>query len=492
MKSFLHLLFAIGTIFLFALQADARTQRMAIPSGTYTVGGGGSGKIPAFCMDSRRAAPSGTMPNLLGSGAQSTKVTRLSDDTTLSLAEALAEGWLTLNGTGSATGIEVIANGNSGYRIDVENSFAVSEEPGEPVGDINSTLSWLDTQDTTKFEGVGLVWEYRETTAISDLGGNEKFSYLFGGAENLLELQHRVHEAGPGTVALTHSGTGTDAYDRVAVTSDFQIQVFGGPDADRKLFKELEDIGGVSNIWLTNERNFEQFQVQPFQTYVLEKMRVEDKKFIEAELNSAEEQQALDKFYEYRANYVAAQRSAVEIGLALSAEPSDKELVIMSLPEAGSGGGGIKYRSGILESFDGGEPPRISGSDGGGGLPPPIRAALGGTGQPQRIGRVRQDNHVWTAVSRSLNAVAGIATKVDSTFKVALGALIGAVRQDQTRQEVVGSVERALELNRDAYEAYPTIGEVEVQLWFDSVEELKMRVAVIETNFGIRFAALNE
>lgn len=469
---------------------------MAIPSGSYTVGGGASGELPAFCLDSSRPAPSGEMSNLLGSGAQSTRVTRLSDDVTVSLAEALAEGWLTLNGTSSATGIAVIAQGSGRYRIDIGSSFAVSEDLGEPLGDIESTLSWLDTQDTSKFESAGPVWQYRETAAISELGGYKKYSYLFRGPVELLELQHRVHEAGPSTIALTHSRTDSDAYDRVAVTSDFDIRVFSGPNADRDLFHDLNAKSGLTNVWLVNEHKFEQAQIEPFQRHVQEGMQFEENRFMESTWGSQEMAQAEDNWQAYRVKLSNAQRHAAEIGLALSAGQYGQTMTFSALPLAGSGGGGIINRNGIIESFEDNEPPSSAGSDGGDGIPPVIKASIEASVGSQRIGRVPQGSHIWTTISRSLTAAAelatGVSAKVDASFKVAFGTLISAVEQDQSRQEIVESVQSSLELNKEAYEAYPTLGEIEIQLWFDSGEELKMRVAIIETAVGIRFAALND
>ena len=43
------------------LNSNARTQRMAIPAGSYSIGESGSGIVRAFCVDAKRPASTGNM-----------------------------------------------------------------------------------------------------------------------------------------------------------------------------------------------------------------------------------------------------------------------------------------------------------------------------------------------------------------------------------------------------------------------------------------------
>ena len=474
-----------------ALETDARTQRMAIPSGSYTVRESGPVTVRAFCVDAGRSSPTGIMSTFLGSGSSTTTVTRLSDNVVLSLSEAISEGWLTLKGTNSATNINVFAVDDLGYRIDVKNSFIATEHSDDLIDDIASTLTWLDTQDTSTFSGADPVWDFRRQEAESELGANFQFANLFGGPEELLELFYRLNHEEVGTVALTHRyNPDSDAFDRILFAPGFSVREFQGINADRNLVEQLRSEGELTHIYLVQPQNFEQSTLEPFGKYMKFEIEEAESQFWNAPWGSLEEREAKEMMDAYHEVRNAAQISAVEIGLQLSLNSTEIPLAVSVLDKGYSVNGGIINRNGTLISFDGPEPPssEILNRN---VVPLVARTFL--QEEPRNAsyaGQVRQGNHLWTAGTRALDITKESAAKANTSFRLVFSSLIGAVRRNQPKQGVIDDVQQMLNLERQAYEAYPSFGEAEVRLFFDETEELKMRVALVSTPDGIRLVAL--
>ncbi|MEL6361734.1 MAG: hypothetical protein AAFR21_11675 [Pseudomonadota bacterium] len=470
----------------------AQSQRMAVPVGSYTVGGGGGSRIDAHCVDQHRTTPSGPMTSVLGP-ADSASVTRLSDNETLPLGEAMEANWIVIDGDDYES-LYISAPSGGQYRIDIEQTIALSEQTGEVEADILPTLTWLDEAAGRNDLDVFDVWAHRSATAQDTLGEAVKYAPYFDGANQLVELQARVSSAGPNTIAVTHADSGGDTWDRVVVTSDGSILTFSGPDADRRLVEQLRSQEGSPEVWIASPKNLQ--HLQPFTQAVAERRQRYREAYTDAPWGSEEEAEALEAYRDLDDLITAASLSATKLGLlAVDADTFSgadtltvAEVPRPTLPEASSGsGGGIVVRDGIFTAFGDREPP-LSGAGGGGGQIPPNLPLADGDRQPYQIGTARQNGQLWT------NAVFGktslATTKVENFFAATFGALQSSILSNASQNEVVRSVEQAITFSEEAYQAFPRVGDIEVRLFLDEAELLNVTVAVFETPKGTRFAAI--
>lgn len=479
------LVIAIGFVVL-AVQAEAQSQRMAVPSGTIEVGGGGGKRIDAYCLDRHRPAPYGSMASVLGAGAASATVTRSSDGAALPLDAAIERGWVAFTGLGSAEGLTVASLDGQAYSIEIPRPIALSEQRGELTSDIAPTLDWMAGLGESELIGFRQVWDHRTESAEAALGTDADYAQAFGGLESLWEVRLKVDQAGAGAIAVTHLATGADAFDRLVMAANRPIDVFSGPDADRQIIGAYRREGVPLEIWLANPHALE--HMSPLDDYLEAEIGRQFERYLSAPFDSKEEAEA-EKMHEMLEETAAGVRlTAAKAGL-LWTDPDflagRQTLVVSEVPgpelgAAAGGGGKFTGHDGILMAFNGGEPPWQAG------LPQSVSATAPREGETVRVGQIEQGSSVWTTLA------VGRPRRVDSVFLSAFDALTRAVFGGKPQQAVIQDVSEALEFNRKAYADFAPLGVVDLRLLLDDDEVLRARVAMLDTPRGVRFAALTD
>lgn len=490
MKLLQNALLAIVMLLGLWSHVDAQTQRMAIGAGTFIVGGGGTDGTPvdAYCLDRHRDTPKGTMINVLGVGATTAQVTRMSDGATLPLADAIQSGWISFHGQGTPEGLRANSEDGKKYRVQIKSPIALSEQAGDLDEDIAATLAWMGSPAAPDGLSVLDLWLYRDAEAIKALGGDVEYSALFGGLTAFWELRLTVDHADGKMIAISHSDMGADAYDRIVVSAHSPVRVFSGPNADREVVKSNHKKGENLEIVLVNPERLE--HMAPWLDHIRDAHKENHNRYWLADAESAEERKAIEQMEMLYRHYRGVLYTAAAQSLLL-ADHGQGSLTVSAAPKlatASGGGGNFIISGGAIVGFPGGEPPRDAGL---GASEPPdaVKALIKDEPKKKRFTFVPQGGSWWTAIGSALGAPQ---SRLDSVMSSTLAALMLAVRRDSGPDEVVSDVKEAILFNRKAYEAFKPVGTVQVRLFLDLEEKLDIRVAAIETPTGIRFVALQE
>lgn len=494
MQRFFVLFLGVFWLSLSVIAAEAQSQRMALPAGSYTVAGGGGGaRVDAYCLDYHRGAPYGQMSAVIGAGAHQAIVTRSLDGSSLPLGEAINRGWVSLEGMGSATGLIASSLDGEDYTIEIAAPVAVSEQRDEFEEDIAGTLAWMASAGTGSMFSAQDVWSHRADAANLALGSDASYATSFSGFSDaqealpaLWEQRLQIDRANGGVIAYAHEKAGGDAFNRVVMAARTPVRRFSGADADRQIVQAYTAANSEMEIRITNAFGLE--QVQPLRSYF---ERVNEEWGL-AEWGSPEALEAEAQLGQGR-SVLGAGLAAAQKGLlfAAGAQGSDR-LTITTTPKVAATYGTVEKMTmsgGVIIGFDGGQPPSGATPGGVGGLPPTPRGRLTGLGEDEesRVAKAVQGESVWTLLAWSPRI---IVSRLDSVMASAMSGLFGAVGRDASRDEVIEDVSDAVEFNRKAHETLLPIGEVTVELFLDNEETLSMRVALIDTPSGFRFVKL--
>ena len=451
-----------------SVTVSAQTQRIALPSGSHSIKSGTSKPLKAFCLDQHRAAPYEVSLNSVLGPSSGATVTRVADNITVSLAQALRNDWIEFQGNG-AEKLILIAKGGGEYRLDIKESIALSEQPNEVSSDIADTLAWLD-DNKSDISSMSLrdVWDHREADAATKLAEQVEYAKYFKSKEQLLELQTKVNETEGNVIAVAHAHVSDGVYDRLVLSPNAPIETFSGANADRELISRFRREGESLTILVSRLSELEQFRVL---------------------------REALRGAYNH-AKLQALAHSANKTALLLADADSvagKGNLIIKNAIEpsaggSGNGGGREGYDSLIMSNDDGllifktqdEEELKVS---------PVARALLRAEdSQRTRIGVAKQGNHRWTNIVRG-SATANV-ERVNIVFSHVYFTLRNAISWNRTTDEVVADVRQAAEFNKQAYEAFPLDGEVEVRLFLDDNERLNVKVATFQTENGVLYAVI--
>lgn len=479
-------------------QVEAKTQRMAIPAGEFSVGGeAGHIEISAYCLDEHRNAPSGTMVTVLGAGAVTAHVTRKSKGKpeTLTLAKAISAGWISFSGTGEPEGLKVVSLTGEEYWVSIDKPIALSEQSDDFSEDIEATLGWIGSRpNNSEIDGWD-VWQNRYDEALKVLGEDSKYASDFFNSASFypskyipafLELSERVNRADGKLIAIAHKETGEDADDRIVLSAHSPVRIFSGPNADREIVQAYHKKGRNLEIQLA-AGSLE--QAAPLQEYLNDKLIESSEEytgFLAAPIEERD-QRAEKRKRVLIQTYADVSFTAAAHGLLL-ADPEPEGLSVTKTPElaaAAGGGGKLITSGGAIVGFADGEPPNGSSET----IPANLKALIPDEPKQGLTGYVIQGKRLWTIFTSSLGAKKD---RLNSAFASALAAVMGGVRRDAGPKDVVSAVKSASEFNQRAYEAYKPVGTVEIQLYLDREKMLDIRVAVIDTPDGIKMIALNE
>lgn len=491
LRSVSILLFSIVLLVSVASATNAQMQRLVVPIQTIVVGGGsgpgnggdgtsgGSTSFNAYCTDVYRGYPRGSMSPLPGAGSVS--VAR-SDGTVLSIAEAIASGWIEFSGVGSANLADVVSLTGDEYEIAVRSPFVLSPHPDDDlVDDLLETVDWVANLGANPSLNASRVWEHRDQVASATLGDDAQHSHVFGSdLARMHEARQRVIAAGGNLIYYWHEQNQTTGeFDRFMLSPDGDVSVFSGPAADAELLASLAPIDGELRV-----------ARPPYAPQYEQAAHIEQGlKVIEEELlrqlntGAISRDQFGAELTRQRRLAENATEGAIEFSLTLassSALTGRAAVVLLDYDRSRifTGDGAILVAAEVV----------ASGGGGSGGEPPDLTALLPvpSDGEHHGSAAVHGQGSWW-----QIRVTSPIKRRTEELTSAAYGRLRMALNLGLNETEIVDQVSLAADMNAQAYEAFdlpPEERQAQLRLFRDERELLNLTVVEVVTENGTSYA----